>query len=58
MLARLICRLLGHVLEDLVVRDGPEAYIYVGDGKCARCGAQAVELSEDTVDEITPTKPG
>jgi hypothetical protein len=51
MLARLICFLLGHLLEDLVVRDGPESYVYVGDGKCSRCGAQAIELREDDDDE-------
>jgi len=55
MLARIICALLGHVLEDLVIREGEESYIYVGEGKCSRCHAQVIELAlpeePDTVDE-------
>lgn len=44
MLARLICFLLGHLLEDLVIRESPDVYIYMGDGKCVRCGMQVVEI--------------
>lgn len=57
MIARVICLLLGHVLEDLVIRDGPESYVYVGDGKCSRCGIQAIELCEDQ-EELPPTPRG
>lgn len=51
MLARLICRLLGHVLEDLNgIEDGPSC-IYVHLWKCARCGRPILEVRDLRNDE-------
>ena len=60
MLARLICLLLGHVFDELVVRDAQgQPRVYVGSGICDRCGKRVFSVPEiDTVDELTPTKPG
>lgn len=46
MLARLICLLLGHVLEELNVVEGEPSCIYVSHGKCARCGAPLMEVRD------------
>jgi hypothetical protein len=51
MLARLICRLLGHVLDELNVIEGDPSYIYVSQGKCARCGAPVIEVRDLRDDE-------
>ena len=46
MLARLICRLLGHVLEDLNVIEDASSCVYVTHWKCARCGKPIAEVRE------------
>jgi hypothetical protein len=53
-LARLLCFLLGHSYDELDVREGPQQYIRVVYGKCARCGAPVIEIldlrDDDTLD--------
>jgi hypothetical protein len=56
MLARLICFLLGHLLRELDVREGPHAGIYLSCGKCSRCGADVLEV-RDLRDKITSSSP-
>jgi len=61
MIARLLCFFLGHVLDELNVIEGTQPHIYVGHGKCARCGVPVLEVRDlrdedpqadvDTVDE-------
>lgn len=51
MLARLICLLLGHMLDELIVVEGEPSYIYVSHGKCARCGAPVIEVRDLRDDE-------
>jgi hypothetical protein len=53
MLSRLICLLLGHVLDDLDVIEGAQPPIYICRGKCARCDAPIVEVC-DLRDEYDP----
>lgn len=53
MLARLICFLLGHVLDELVVLEGAQPPIYVSHGKCARCGTPVIEV-RDLREEYDP----
>lgn len=45
-LARLICFLLGHVFDELVVLEGAQPPVYVSHSKCARCGARVVEVRD------------
>lgn len=58
-LARLLCFLLGHVFDELVVHNEQgQPRVYIGSGVCDRCGKRVFEIpDQDTVDEITPTKP-
>lgn len=44
MLARLICFLLGHVLEDECVQESERPRVFVSNGTCARCKAPLLEV--------------
>lgn len=45
-LARLICFLLDHMFDELVVLEGSQPPIYVSHGKCARCGATIIAMHD------------
>lgn len=62
MIARLICLLLGHSLDELAVLEGAQPPIYVTHGRCARCKTPVITVRDlrdekdqqadvDTVDE-------
>ena len=46
MLARLICFLLGHALEELEAVECPQPHLHIRRGKCARCGVPIFELRD------------
>jgi len=45
-LARLLCFLLGHVFDELVVHEGLQPRVYVSRGACARCHAPVIEIRD------------
>lgn len=61
MIARLICLLLGHSLDELEKIENVQPPVYVSHGKCARCKASVIMVRDlrdedpqkdaDTVDE-------
>lgn len=65
LLSGLICYLLGHVFDDLDIRETPQARVYTVIGSCARCSTQMFMVCDlrnedpqeaDTVDERSPTR--
>jgi hypothetical protein len=45
-IARLICFLLGHAVDELAVHESPQPHIRISHGKCARCGVPVFELRD------------
>lgn len=46
MIARLMCLLLGHQLDNLEKVEGVQAPVYVSHGKCARCGVPVITVRD------------
>jgi hypothetical protein len=46
MLARLICFLLGHSFDKAEMRETPHPDVFMVRGKCARCGALALQVHD------------
>ena len=46
MIARLICLLLGHQLDELETVEGVQPPVYVSHGKCARCKAPVIMVRD------------